>query len=140
MSAAGRLRDTRSIIVVSGVLVVVVLALPQVLDAFWTRRITLWIPLALAALGLNLLTGYNGQISVGHGALYGVGAYSTALILNEWKWPQLAAIAASAVICFVAGVAVGLPALRIKGLYLALVSSSPARPAAVPVSRSPTRR
>lgn len=122
MSAAGRLRDTRSIIVVSGVLVVVVLALPQVLDAFWTRRITLWIPLALAALGLNLLTGYNGQISVGHGALYGVGAYSTALILNEWKWPQLAAIAASAVICFVAGVAVGLPALRIKGLYLALVT------------------
>ncbi len=104
------------------VLVVVLLVLPQTLNEFWTGRITSWIPLAIAALGLNLLTGYNGQISVGHGALFGIGAYSTALILNEWKWPYLGAIVASAVICFVAGVIVGLPALRIKGLYLALVT------------------
>ncbi|MFN8052803.1 MAG: branched-chain amino acid ABC transporter permease [Acidimicrobiales bacterium] len=104
------------------VVTVVLIALPQMLNEFWTSRITGWIPLAIAALGLNLLTGYNGQISVGHGALYGIGAYTTALILNDWKWPYLAAIAASAVVCFVAGVAVGLPALRIKGLYLALVT------------------
>jgi branched-chain amino acid transport system permease protein len=103
-------------------LAIVLIVLPQTLNAFWTGRITSWIPLAIAALGLNLLTGYNGQISVGHGALFGIGAYSTALILNGWKWPYLAAVVASAVICFVAGVVVGLPALRIKGLYLALVT------------------
>lgn len=101
---------------------VVLLALPQMLDEFWTNRVTGWIPLAIAALGLNLLTGYNGQISVGHGALFGIGAYTTALIINEWKWPYIAAVLASAVVCFVAGVLIGLPALRIKGLYLALVT------------------
>ena len=104
------------------VVAIVLLALPQFLSAFWTDRVTGWIPLAIAALGLNLLTGYNGQISVGHGALYGIGAYTTALLINEWQWPFLAAIVASAVVCFVAGVLVGLPALRIKGLYLALVT------------------
>lgn len=104
------------------VVAIVLLALPQVLSQFWTDRVTGWIPLAIAALGLNLLTGYNGQISVGHGALYGVGAYTTALLINNWQWPFLGAIVASAVVCFVAGVLVGLPALRIKGLYLALVT------------------
>jgi len=104
------------------VLVAVLTALPQMLNPFWTGRVTSWIPLAIVALGLNLLTGYNGQISVGHGALFGIGAYATALIINGWKWPYLAAIVASGVICFVAGIFVGLPALRIKGLYLALVT------------------
>lgn len=104
------------------VLGAVLVVLPQVLEEYWVNRITGWIPLALAALGLNLLTGYNGQISVGHGALYGLGAYTTALVINEWRWPFLAAIAAGAVVCFAAGVVIGLPALRIKGLYLALVT------------------
>jgi len=103
-------------------LVVVLVVLPQVLQPYWVNRVTGWIPLAIAALGLNLLTGYNGQISVGHGALYGLGAYATALVVNEWDWPFLAAIAVGAVVCFGAGVVIGLPALRIKGLYLALVT------------------
>ena len=104
------------------VVAAVCLALPQVLSSYWTDTITTWIPLAVAALGLNLLTGYNGQISVGHGALFGVGAYTTALILNEWHWPFLVTVVASAVVCFLAGIVIGLPALRIKGLYLALVT------------------
>ena len=60
----------------AGAAVVLLLAviLPFVLPPFWVGKITGWIPLALAALGLNLLTGYNGQISVGHGALFGIGA------------------------------------------------------------------
>lgn len=101
---------------------IVVIALPNVLNAFWTNRVTGWIPLAVAALGLNLLTGYNGQISVGHGALFGVGAYTTAIVINDYEVPFLVAIVCSAVLCFVVGVLVGLPALRIKGLYLALVT------------------
>ncbi len=107
-----------------GLLVVVLLALPNVLDKFWTSRVTQWIPLAIAAMGLNLLTGYNGQISVGHGAFYGVGAYATALIINDHGVSFVVAIVISAVVCFAVGVAVGLPALRIRGLYLALVTLS----------------
>lgn len=124
MSAASAPKPERDWLALGtyAVIAVVLIALPQMLSEFWTSRITLWIPLALAALGLNLLTGYNGQISVGHGALYGVGAYTTALLVNNWHWPFLAAIVGSAVVCFVAGVLVGLPALRIKGLYLALVT------------------
>ncbi|MEI2655292.1 MAG: hypothetical protein V9G12_24665 [Microthrixaceae bacterium] len=68
------------------VLIVAAVVLPFVLPPFWVEKITGWIPLALAALGLNLLTGYNGQISVGHGALYGAGAYTAGLIITNWHW------------------------------------------------------
>jgi branched-chain amino acid transport system permease protein len=77
---------------------------------------------AIAALGLNLLTGYNGQISVGHGAFFGVGAYTTAILAADHGWPHLGTVAAAAVLTFVLGLLVGLPALRIQGLYLALVT------------------
>lgn len=102
--------------------VVVLLVLPLQIDSVWVNKVTGWIPLAIAALGLNLLTGYNGQISIGHGALAGFGAYATALMINEWELPFLVAIALSGVFCFAVGLAIGLPALRIKGLYLALVT------------------
>lgn len=104
------------------VALIVVVVLPFVLEPYWVDKITGWIPLAVAALGLNLLTGYNGQISVGHGAIYGTGAYTAALLITNWRWSFPAAIAAAAVVCFVVGVVIGLPALRIKGLYLALVT------------------
>jgi len=68
------------------------------------------------------LTGYNGQISVGHGAFFGVGAYTGVLLVADHGWPHLGTVAAAAVIAFFLGVLVGLPALRIEGLYLALVT------------------
>lgn len=104
------------------VFAIVLVVLPFQLETFWVDKVTGWIPLAVAALGLNLLTGYNGQISIGHGALAGFGAYATALMINEWELPFLVAIVLGAVFCFGVGVAIGLPALRIKGLYLALVT------------------
>ena len=100
----------------------VLIILPFTMAAFRVEQMCGWIALAIAACGLNILTGYNGQISVGHGALYGVGAYTTALIVTNWQWPLLLATVASAVVCFVVGLLIGLPALRIKGLYLALVT------------------
>jgi len=106
------------------VFLILLIVLPLQLDKVWVNKITLWIPLAVAALGLNLLTGYNGQISIGHGALCGFGAYATALMINEWELPFLVAILLGSVFCFAVGVAIGLPALRIKGLYLALVTLS----------------
>ena len=106
------------------VVAIVLMVLPQGLSEYWTGAITKWMPFAIGALGLNLLTGYNGQISVGHGALYGVGAYTGALVINNWGWPFPLAVLAAGVVCFGVGVIVGLPALRIKGLYLALVTLS----------------
>ncbi len=101
---------------------VVLVALPFSFEAFRVNQFITWMCIAVAAAGLNLLTGYNGQISVGHGALYGLGAYTAAIIVTRSTVPMLLTIGIAAAVCFLAGVAIGLPALRIKGLYLALVT------------------
>lgn len=120
--AADWVRTHRAVLVLGVVAAVVLLVAPMQFPSFRVEQFSKWMALAVAACGLNLLTGYNGQISVGHGALFGVGAYSTAILVTKAHWPMLAAAVAAAVICFVVGVVVGLPALRIKGLYLALVT------------------
>ena len=104
------------------VVAVVAVALPFQLAPFRVDQMSSWLTLAIAAMGLNLLTGYNGQISVGHGALYGLGAYTAGLLVTKANMPLLVAVLAAGAMCFVAGVIIGLPALRIKGLYLALVT------------------
>ena len=78
--------------------------------------------LVLAAMGLNMLTGYTGQISVGHGAFYGIGAYSVAILVGEYEWGHFPALAVGVALSFVVGMAIGIPALRIRGMYLALVT------------------
>lgn len=78
--------------------------------------------LAVAAMGLNLLTGFNGQVSIGHGAFFGVGAFTTAILTVEQGWMVEATIPVAAVLAAVVGVVVGFPALRVKGLYLALIT------------------
>ena len=77
---------------------------------------------ALAILGFNLVTGYNGQISLGHGAFFAVGAYVTAVLMDHWGVPYWATLPASAVVCAAVGFLIGLPALRLGGLYLALTT------------------
>lgn len=104
------------------VVLAVAIWVPFYFESFRVEQICSWMALAIAACGLNLLTGYNGQISVGHGALYGVGAYTTGILITRLDIPLLSATIASGVVCFFAGVIIGLPALRIKGLYLALVT------------------
>jgi branched-chain amino acid transport system permease protein len=78
--------------------------------------------LAIAALGLNLLTGYNGQVSIGHGAFFGVGAFTTGLLMTKQGWSYEATIPVAAVVAALVGILVGFPALRVRGLYLALVT------------------
>jgi branched-chain amino acid transport system permease protein len=104
------------------VAIAVAVVLPFVSAPFRVDQYVGWMTVAVASAGLNLLTGYNGQISVGHGALYGTGAYTVALLVTDADWPLLPTVIAAAVVCFIAGVVIGLPALRIKGLYLALVT------------------
>ena len=78
--------------------------------------------LAIALLGLNLLTGFNGQISLGHGAFFAIGGYGAAILIAKFGVPYWAAIPLASVVCFVAGFLFGFPALRFGGLYLALAT------------------
>src|SRR5690606_26538212 len=77
---------------------------------------------AVAVLGLNLVAGFSGQISLGHSAFMGVGAYTTAILVADHDWSFVSTIPVSAVLCFAVGVLVGIPALRLQGLYLALAT------------------
>ncbi|MFJ7217823.1 branched-chain amino acid ABC transporter permease [Amycolatopsis sp. NPDC098790] len=77
---------------------------------------------SVAILGLGLLTGHCGQISLGHSAFVGLGGYTTVILVADHGWPYLATIPVSIVLCLVAGALVGIPALRIRGLYLATVT------------------
>ena len=85
-------------------------------------QLTMVVVYAIAILGLAILTGFNGQISLGHGAFYAIGAYVTAVLMYKYDVPYWATLPASAIVCAVVGFLIGLPALRLGGLYLALTT------------------
>jgi branched-chain amino acid transport system permease protein len=113
----GRLR----IALVCGVALVAVL-IPFLFGPYRVGQFTLVLVYAIAALGLNLLVGYNGQISLGHGAFFALGAYTAALLIEKADVHYLATLPAAGAVCFVVGFLFGVPALRLRGLYLALVT------------------
>ncbi len=76
----------------------------------------------LAILGLNLLTGFNGQFSLGHSAFYAIGAYTAALLIERCGVNYLWTLPAAGGVCFAVGFLFGLPALRLQNLYLALAT------------------
>ncbi|CAB4853571.1 unannotated protein [freshwater metagenome] len=78
--------------------------------------------LMAAAMSLNLLLGFTGQISLGHSAFFGIGVYTTAIGVTRWGWSPFVTLPVAFAVAFVVGVLVSLPALRIKGVYLALVT------------------
>jgi branched-chain amino acid transport system permease protein len=78
--------------------------------------------LALAAISLNLLVGFTGQLSIGHSAFFGLGGYTTAILMQKHGWSPEETFVAAALLCFVVGVLVGVPALRLTGVYLSLVT------------------
>ena len=94
------------------------------LESFQLFQLTMAVIMALAVLGLNVVTGYNGQISLGHGAFYAVGAYATAVLMSHGDWSFWATLPVSAAVCAGLGFLVGFPALRLGGLYLALTTFS----------------
>lgn len=85
----------------------------QVSDAF---------VLIIAAMSLNLVLGFTGQISIGHSAFFGIGGYTAAILIKEYGWSPGYTFYVAPVIAFVVGCLIALPALRIKGVYLALVT------------------
>ena len=102
--------------------VAVAIVLPLILQSFVVFQLTEVMIYGLAILGLNLLTGFNGQFSLGHGAFYGIGAYITAILMHRYGVAYFWTLPAAGGICFVVGFLFGLPALRLQGLYLALAT------------------
>ncbi len=96
--------------------------LPFVLGNYHVFQLTLVLVYAIALLGLNMLTGFNGQISLGHGAFYAIGAYTAAILMDKAGMPYWATIPIAGAVCGVAGFLFGLPALRLEGLYLAVAT------------------
>src|SRR6516165_6936712 len=100
----------------------VALLLPFAIKSFLIFQLTLALIYAVAILGLNLLTGFNGQFSLGHSAFYGIGAYTAAILMDQADIAYYWTLPAAAAACFIAGFLFGLPALRLEGLYLALAT------------------
>ena len=108
----------------AGLLLLVAVAglLPFLLSNFRLFQFTQVFIYAIALLGLNILTGYNGQISLGHGAFWAIGAYTTAIMIDKWNVAYGWTIPTAGVTCLVVGFLFGIPALRLEGLYLALAT------------------
>jgi branched-chain amino acid transport system permease protein len=98
------------------------LLVPFLFGPYRVGQFTLVLAYAVAALGLNLLVGYNGQISLGHGAFFALGAYTSALLIEKAGLPYLLTVPLAGALAFAVGFVFGVPALRLRGLYLALVT------------------
>ena len=107
-----------------GVLAVVMffLYVTGVAPNFSALRWSIGLTIAIAIQGLNIVTGYSGQISVGHSAFFGIGAYTTMILVADYGWPFLATLPVGGALGFAVGFVIGIPALRIRGLYLALIT------------------
>jgi branched-chain amino acid transport system permease protein len=117
-----RIFDTSTPIVALLLLLAFVCTIPLFASTYWLdvlNRIGIAI---IGALGLNILIGYTGQISIGHAAFLAVGAYTTAILEAKLGLPFYLAIPAAAAVTAVFGLIFGLPSLRLKGLYLAIAT------------------
>ena len=105
-----------------GVLFVLIVVLPLILNAHKMSIVNTIALSAIGAIGLNLLVGYTGQISIGQGAFMMIGSYTAAILSSRYGWPFWLGIPAGGVITMIAGTLFGIPSLRIKGLYLAIAT------------------
>jgi branched-chain amino acid transport system permease protein len=112
--------STRQLLIAATI--VAALVIPFVLKSFFVFQLTLVMVYGLAILGLNLLTGFNGQFSLGHSAFYGIGAYTAAILMEQLDLAYYWTLPCAGAVCFVVGFLFGLPALRLQGLYLALAT------------------
>ena len=104
------------------VLCVALAVIPFLTTTTSLRQASQIIVSVLAVLGVNVATGYGGMISLGHGVFVGVGAFATGYYVDDLSMPWLLAITLGAATAGIAGAFVGIPALRIKGIHLALVT------------------
>ena len=103
-------------------LAVILLGLPSVADNYVLYVMTRLFVYVLVALGLNLLTGYAGLVSLGHAAFFAIGAYTAAVLAERWQWPSGLCVIGAAIFSAAVGYLLGLPCLRLSGLYLAMAT------------------
>lgn len=101
---------------------IVLLLCPLVLNTYYLSLLIQIGYLGVAALGLNILMGFSGQISLSHGALFGVGAFSSAWLNATFGIPVLLCIPLAGLMTTAVGMVVGIPSARLKGLYLAIAT------------------
>jgi branched-chain amino acid transport system permease protein len=118
--ATQRRRDAGNAILL--VLLVIAAAAPFMLQGFVVFQLTMVIVYAIAIMGLNILTGFNGQFSLGHSAFFAIGAYTAAILMDQFQVPYVLTLPIAGAIAFAAGFLFGLPALRLEPIYLALAT------------------
>jgi branched-chain amino acid transport system permease protein len=121
-AADAALFDSRTQWALVGVLVASLLAFPFVANEYWLYLACLVAINIASTTGLNLLTGYTGLVSLGQSAFMGLGAYTVAILQIRYGTPMLLNLLAGGVVAMLAGVVVGVPSLRVKGLYLAIAT------------------
>ena len=109
-------------LVASLVMLALLIVVPLFIKNFFVFQLTIIVVYAIAILSLNILTGASGQVSLGHSAFFAVGAYACGIMMEHANIPYPIAIPIAGLICFVIGFLFGFPALRLKGVYLALAT------------------
>src|SRR6476659_9654972 len=99
--------------------IVLICFAPHVLNQY---SLSLLIQIGIAALGLNIVVGFTGQISIGHAAFFGFGAFTSAYLSNRFGIPVFFCIPLAGIVTAAVGLIFGLPAARLKGLYLAIAT------------------
>jgi branched-chain amino acid transport system permease protein len=105
-----------------GLVVIFFIGFPTVISSFLASEWTQALILAIAIMGLNILVGYSGQLSLGHGALMALGAYTSGIIVHDYKVDYLVTIPIAGMVTGIVGFLFGVPALRLSALYLALAT------------------
>lgn len=116
------LSDSRAVWTWTAVLLAAAAALPAVVGNYGLTIATTICITAIGAIGLNLLTGTTGLISLGHSGFLAVGAYTNAILLTDYGWPLAASLPAAGAAAAIVGLIVGIPSLRLRGLYLAITT------------------
>src|ERR1700751_3042620 len=106
----------------SAVLVLALIGAPYALNAYALSLLTIILITMVGALGLNILTGYTGLISLGHVGFLLTGAYAYAIVVSKYGPSPLLAFPAAGIVPALASLIVGAPSLRLKGLYLAITT------------------
>jgi len=116
------LTDSVPVVVWSCLLVAALALAPLLVGKYYVSILLLLMITAVGVLGLNLLTGTTGLISLGHSGFLAVGAYAAGIVANRYGWPMPVCILAGGVCAALSGLVVGVPSLRLKGLYLAITT------------------
>ncbi len=96
--------------------------LPYVVNSYVLGYATLVLITAVGAVGFNILVGWTGLVSLGYAGFFAVGAYAAAFLMTKWGWSVLVALPAAGVVAGLISLLVGIPSLRLKGLYLAITT------------------